>query len=130
MIGNEPPQWCADANTRSASWCAVPLLTDTIDHLSTWTSSLLVGRPMPPLDFCEDDDRELPSIANSRSIPHLIVQRARIIMACGAGATNSAIATRMGVTGMTVGKCLKRYREDGIEGLHSELLISSSHLRR
>jgi putative transposase len=80
-----------------------------------------VGRPMPPLELSEDDVRELQSIANSRSLPHSLVQRAQIVLACGAGETNTAIAKRMGVTGMTVGKWRKRYREFGNEGLHDEL---------
>ena len=80
-----------------------------------------LGRPMPPLVLSENDVRELNSIANSRSMPHSLVQRAQIVLACGAGETNTAIAMRMGVTGMTVGKWRKRYREFGIEGLHDEL---------
>ncbi|MCP9858556.1 MULTISPECIES: hypothetical protein [unclassified Cyanobium] len=43
---------------------------------------------------------------------------APIVLACGAGETNTAIADRMDLTGMTVGK---RYRELGLEGLHDEL---------
>jgi putative transposase len=42
-------------------------------------------------------------------------------VACGAGETNTSIATRMGLTGMTVGKWRKRYRELGLEGLDDEL---------
>jgi putative transposase len=80
-----------------------------------------VGRPMPPLVLSEDDVRGLQSIANSRSMPHALVQRAQIVLACGSGETNTTIAKRMGVTGMTVGKWRKRYREFGIEGLHDEL---------
>jgi len=80
-----------------------------------------VGSPMPPLALSEDDVRELQSIANSRSMPHALVQRAQIVLACGSGETNTTIAKRMGVTGMTVGKWRKRYREFGIKGLHDEL---------
>ena len=80
-----------------------------------------LGRPMPPLVLSEDDVRGLQIIANSRSMPHALVQRAQIVLACGAGETNTTIAKRMGVTGMTVGKWRKRYREFGIEGLHDEL---------
>jgi putative transposase len=49
------------------------------------------------------------------------VQRAQIVLACGAGETNTAIAKRMGLSGMTVGKWRTRYRELGLEGLHDEL---------
>jgi putative transposase len=82
---------------------------------------MAVGRPMPPLVLAEDEVQQLQSIANSRSLPHSIVQRAQIVLACGAGETNTSIAKRMGLTGMTVGKWRKRYLELGLEGLHDEL---------
>jgi putative transposase len=67
----------------------------------------------------DEDIQQLRSIANSRTYPHSLVQRAQIVLACGAGETNTA--KRMGLTGMTGGKWLKRYRELGLEGLHDEL---------
>jgi putative transposase len=76
---------------------------------------------MPPLVLSEDEVQQLQALASSRSLPHSIVQRAQIVLACGAGETNTAIAQRMGLTGMTVGKWRKRYRELGLEGLHDEL---------
>jgi transposase-like protein len=76
---------------------------------------------MPPLVLSDDEVQQLQGIASSRSLPHSIVQRAQIVLACGAGETNTAIAKRMGLTGMTVGKWRKRYRELGLEGLHDEL---------
>jgi putative transposase len=82
---------------------------------------LALGRPVPPLVLSEDEVQQLQPLASSRSLPHSIVQRAQIVLACGAGETNTAIAKRMGLTGMTVGKWRKRYRELGLEGLHDEL---------
>jgi putative transposase len=86
-----------------------------------WAESMPIGRPMPPLVLSDDDVRELQNIAHSRSKPHALVQRAQIVLACGTGETNSSIAKRMGITGMTVGKWRKRYLELGVEGLHDEL---------
>ncbi|MEA5416250.1 IS630 family transposase [Synechococcus sp. BA-132 BA5] len=82
---------------------------------------MALGRPMPPLVLSDDEVQQLQGIASSRSLPHSIVQRAQIVLACGAGETNTSIAKRMGLTGMTVGKWRKRYRELGLEGLHDEL---------
>ena len=82
---------------------------------------MAVGRPMPPLVLSDDEVQRLQSIANSRSLPHSIVQWAQIVLGCGAGETITAIAKRMGLTGMTVGKWLKRYRDLDLEGLHDEL---------
>jgi putative transposase len=76
---------------------------------------------MPPLVLSYDEVQQLQALAHSRSLPHSIVQRAQIVLACGAGETNTAIARRMGLTGMTVGKWRKRYRDLGLEGLHDEL---------
>lgn len=65
---------------------------------------MAVSPPMPLLVLAEDEVQQLQSIANSRSLPHAIVQRAQIVLACGAGETNTSIAKRMGLTGSTVGK--------------------------
>ena len=81
---------------------------------------MALGRPMPSLELSEDEIQQLQSIARSRSLPHSIVQRAQIVLACGNGETNTSIAQRMGLTGMTVGKWRKRYRDCGIEGLRDE----------
>ncbi|MCU0528718.1 MAG: helix-turn-helix domain-containing protein [Cyanobium sp. Prado107] len=80
-----------------------------------------LGRPMPPLVLSDDEVQQLQALASSRSLPHSIVRRAQIVLACGAGETNTVIAKRMGLTGMTVGKWRKRYRELGLEGPHDEL---------
>jgi putative transposase len=69
---------------------------------------------MPPLVISDDEVQQLQALASSRSLPHSIVQRAQIVLACGAGETNTAIAKRMGLTGMIVGKWRKRYRELGL----------------
>jgi putative transposase len=53
---------------------------------------------MPPLVLNDDEVHQLQSIANSRSLPHSIVQRAQIVLACGAGETNTSIANRMGLS--------------------------------
>ena len=82
---------------------------------------MALGRPMPTLVLSEDEVQQLQIIAHSRSYPHALVQRAQIVLACGSGETNTAIAKRMGLTGMTVGKWRKRYRELGLEGLHDEI---------
>ena len=79
---------------------------------------MALGRPLLPLVLSEGEIQQLQSIASYRSLPHSIVQRAQIVLACGAGETNTSIAKRMG---MTVGKWRKRYRDLGLQGLHDEL---------
>ncbi|MDE0152628.1 MAG: IS630 family transposase [Gammaproteobacteria bacterium] len=69
----------------------------------------------------EEEKTQLLSLTRSRSIPHGIVQRAQIVLACAEGETNSAIAKRLRLTQATVGKWRRRCLELGLEGLHDEL---------
>ena len=78
------------------------------------------GRPTTPIRLdCQGKD-QLLSLARSRSLPHGMVQRARIVLACAEGESHVAIASRLGISKMTVGKWRRRYLEGGIEGLHDE----------
>lgn len=79
------------------------------------------GRPTTPVILNDEEKDHLTSLAHSRSLPHGIVQRAQIVLACAEGEANSSIAKRLCVTNATVGKWRKRYLEQGLEGLHDEL---------
>ena len=70
---------------------------------------------MPPPVLSEDEVQQLQALASSRSLPHSIVHHAQIVLACGPGVTSTAIARRMGLTRLTVGKWRKRYRELGLD---------------
>jgi putative transposase len=76
---------------------------------------------MAPLELSADEISQLQSLAGSRTLPHSIVQRAQLVLACGAGETNTAVAKRFRVRGSTVGKWRQRYLDLGIQGLHDEL---------
>ena len=78
------------------------------------------GRPVAPIVLDVEEKNQLLSFARSRSLPHGIVRRAQIVLACAEGESNAAIASRMGLSNVTVGKWRRRYREHGIEGLHDE----------
>ncbi len=79
------------------------------------------GRPVAPIVLDVEERNQLLSVARSRSLPHGIVRRAQIVLACAEGESNVAIASRMGLSNITVGKWRRRYREHGIEGLYDEL---------
>ena len=79
------------------------------------------GRPIEPVVLTDDEKNQLLSLANSRSLPHGVVRRAQIVLACAQGEANASIARRMRLSDATVGKWRKRYRMQGIEGLHDEL---------
>jgi putative transposase len=71
--------------------------------------------------FSDDEVQQLQALTSSRTLPHSFVQRAQIVVACSARETNTEVAKRMELTGMTVGKWRKRYREIGLEDLHDVL---------
>ena len=79
------------------------------------------GRPVAPIVLNDDERMQLMSLANSRALPHGLVQRAHIVLACADGEPSTAIAERLKLNKNTVGKWRQRYRELGIEGLHEEL---------
>jgi putative transposase len=79
------------------------------------------GRPVAPIVLNDDERMQLMSLANSRALPHGLVQRAQIVLACADGEPSTAIAERLKLNKNTVGKWRQRYRELGIEGLHEEL---------
>ena len=82
---------------------------------------MAMGRPKAELVLGEGEQAQLRSIARSHSLPAAIVRRANIVLACAAGATNSAVARRFGTTNATVGKWRRRFVARRIEGLHDEL---------
>ena len=75
------------------------------------------GRPVTPVVLNDDEKSQLLSLANSRSLPHGLVQRAQIVLACAQGDANSSIASRMHLNNSTVGKWRKRFVQFGLEGL-------------
>jgi len=79
------------------------------------------GRPKKPLTLTDGARQDLEALANSRSMPHALVQRARIILLAANGETNKAIAQKTNFTKPTVGTWRQRYIDNGLEGLHDEL---------
>ena len=71
------------------------------------------GRPAAVVALNDDEKNQLLSIARSRALPHGIVRRAQIVLACAEGEANASIARRMKLNPMTVGKWRRRYLERG-----------------
>jgi len=80
-----------------------------------------VPRPATPIVLDDRQRSDLTSLARSRTLPHQLVQRAQIVLACADGESGAAVARRLDVNKNTVGKWRRRYAEHGIEGLHDEL---------
>ena len=78
-------------------------------------------RRATPIVLNHDEKSQLLSLAQSRALPHGLVQRAQIVLACAEGEPGNAIAARLRLNKNTVAKWRKRYVEYGLEGLHDEL---------
>jgi len=63
----------------------------------------------------------LEALAASRTLPHAVVTRARIILMAAEGVQNITIAEAVGLTRLSVSKWRSRFVEHGMQGLHDEL---------
>jgi putative transposase len=90
-------------------------------HLSIRRRPMRTGRPKIPIVLTEEEQQQLKALAGSRSLPHGVVTRARIILMDAEGLTNQAIARRVELSMQAVSKWRKRYVEQGLSGLHDEL---------
>jgi len=79
------------------------------------------GRQLQPLVLSEEQEGRLRSISRSTSMPHGLVQRARIVLTCAKGLSNAAVAGETGVSSTCVGKWRRRFLERGVQGLHDGL---------
>src|SRR5258708_7106220 len=80
-----------------------------------------MGRPNTALMISQLERSQLRSIVRSRSLPHSLVRRAQIVLLSAAGAANSEVARRCGVSAPVVSLWRQRYQQRGIAGLHAEL---------
>jgi putative transposase len=78
------------------------------------------GRPIPPIDLAPELKEQLQSMARSRSLPHGLVRRAKIILMAAEGTNNKAIAQEIGLSAASVGMWRKRFIEQGLMGLYDE----------
>jgi putative transposase len=79
------------------------------------------GRPKTPLVLTKEEHEQLKAMVNSRSLPHGLVNRARIVLMAAEGEPNFAIAKEVGLSAQMVCKWRQRYLQQGLSGLHDEL---------
>jgi transposase len=80
-----------------------------------------MGRPNQALVLRAEESAQLQALARSRSLPHSLVRRVRIVLMSAQGVSNRVVAARCGISAPTVSLWRQRYREQGIAGLHGEL---------
>ena len=69
------------------------------------------GRPIPALSLSEAERETLQSWARRPKSAQALALRARIVLRCGEGVTNTEVARQVGVRKATVGKWRQRFVE-------------------
>lgn len=82
---------------------------------------MTTGRPKAPLTVTDDERLQLTSLARSRTLPHALVARAKLVLWSAKGESNSQIAARLSWTKATVGKWRQRFLQYRLAGLYDEL---------
>ncbi len=85
------------------------------------TLSMLTGRPKRSLELSAEEEAELRGFSSSRSLPHALVTRAKLVLLSAEGRSNTEIAAQLNWTNATVGKWRQRFIERRLSGLYDEL---------
>jgi transposase len=78
------------------------------------------GRPIPQFTLSEEERQSLEQWVRRRSSAQALALRARIVLDCASGLTNTAVAERRQVTKQMVGKWRSRFVEQRLGGLLDE----------
>ncbi len=78
------------------------------------------GRPTPPLDLTDDERETLLRWDRRPTTAQALARRARMILECADGKTNTAVAAELKVSKPTVGKWRSRFLSRGVDGLLDE----------
>src|SRR5258708_21567779 len=79
-----------------------------------------MGRPVAELTLTDGELDELEGLTKRASINRNLAFRARLVLTCAGGMTNTAVARRYRTTNQTVGKWRQRFVESRMEGLYDE----------
>ena len=82
---------------------------------------MLTGRPKTALDLSAEEEAELRGFSSSRSLPHALVARAKLVLWSAEGKPNTEIASQLKGTNATVGNWRQRFIEGRLSGLYDEL---------
>src|ERR1700704_1817107 len=79
-----------------------------------------IGRPKAALVITDVERAELVRVTKRAHVNRLLAFRARLVLACADGATDTAVARRHRTTNATVGKWRTRFIKRRLEGLLDE----------
>src|SRR2546422_11336105 len=78
------------------------------------------GRPIPPLTLTEDERDTLERWARRPTTARALAERARLVLECAAGRTNTVVARELRLTKQTIGKWRTRFLGKRLDGLLDE----------
>jgi transposase len=78
------------------------------------------GPKLAPLELTAAEREELQGLARRPKTAQALAMRARVVLACADGLSNSEASRRLGVSLPTIGKWRKRFVADRIDGLLDE----------
>jgi transposase len=78
------------------------------------------GRPLRPLSLTAEESEKLTLLARRPKTSQAMALRARIVLACASGLSNTEVARRLRISEPTVGKWRERFRLHRLEGLLDE----------
>jgi transposase len=78
------------------------------------------GRPKAEVSLTDEERQALERLTRRRTSAQAMALRARIVLACAGGETNTAVAGELGVTPATVGKWRGRFVASRLDGLFDE----------
>ena len=77
---------------------------------------MAIGRPMPPLILHDMERETLERWVRRPKTAQALALRARMILACAEGRSNTAVGADLGVSDATVGKWRSRFLEQRLDG--------------
>ncbi|WP_246595844.1 helix-turn-helix domain-containing protein [Actinoplanes auranticolor] len=85
---------------------------------------------LPPVVLTVEEREALESLTRRRTTAQALALRARIVLACADGHSNSQVARLLGVSRPTVTTWRSRFLTDRVDGLFDEPRPSQNSLRR
>lgn len=79
-----------------------------------------IGRPIPSLKLSAEERETLERWMRRPTTAQALAQRARLVVACAEGRTNTAVSTEVGLSKQAVGKWRSRFLEQRLDGLLDE----------
>jgi transposase len=76
-----------------------------------------VGRSLLPLQLTVEEKSRLADWAHEQTTTHALAVRARIVLECSRGSTNTQVSRRLRIPMQTVGKWRRRFTVRRLEGL-------------